>query len=84
MRRNHKFNGRLLQDWRLGQGLSQTDLAKRAGVSTPSVSSWERGHRPQPRHLLRLARITGISINVFLSIGVPDTARHGDAREGGK
>ncbi|HYI26134.1 MAG TPA: helix-turn-helix transcriptional regulator, partial [Thermomicrobiales bacterium] len=41
--------GQLLRRHRLEAGLSQDDLAERAGLSTRGVSDLERGRRTSPR-----------------------------------
>ena len=50
----------LLRKARLAAGLSQRELARRAGVAQPLISSYENGHRqPGANVLLRLIRATG-------------------------
>src|SRR5262245_30621697 len=42
--------GELLRRYRMATGLSQEDLAERAGVSTRGISDLERGARQMPRN----------------------------------
>jgi transcriptional regulator with XRE-family HTH domain len=49
-----------LRALRLAAGLTQAELAARAGVSEAAVSAYECGRgRPRPRHLAALARVLG-------------------------
>jgi transcriptional regulator with XRE-family HTH domain len=41
-------------------GLTQGDLAKRAGLNQQDVSMFERGLLPDPNHVLRLAAVLGV------------------------
>lgn len=53
--------GERLQRLRARAGLSQADVAKRMGVSAPSVSSWEKGRaRPKRGRMAKLATILGV------------------------
>ena len=58
-------------------GLSQSELARRAGVSQPMISAYERGRREPGLSMLRkLVEATGCE----LSIEVRPTTAHGDPR----
>ena len=50
-------------------GFSQEGLARRLGVSYPTVNAWERGRSsPRPRHLasiVELARVLGVEAGAF-------------------
>ncbi len=48
---NNKMTGTELQTWRVGNGYSQSQLAKALGVITLTVSRWERGDREIPPFL---------------------------------
>lgn len=62
--------GARLQRLRGRAGLNQADVAKRMGVSAPSVSSWEKGRaRPKRGRMAKLANI----------LGVPPSDLEGDA-----
>jgi len=52
-----------LRRLRLGAGLTQVQLAERAGISPDTVVRWEagRGTRPHPSALSKLARALGIT-----------------------
>jgi predicted ATPase/transcriptional regulator with XRE-family HTH domain len=55
--------GRLLRRYREAAGLSQEDLAERAGLTAKGIGALERGERqrPQPRTLQQLAAALGLS-----------------------
>ena len=57
----------LLREARLRAGLSQTDLAKRAGTAPSAISRWERGDvEPSLERLIRLVRAAGYELTVGL------------------
>src|SRR4051794_10371452 len=60
--------GQRLQDLRLAKGLSQSQLAKLAGVPTSSLKNWEQGRR-EP--LLSAARQLALALGITL-----DTLAH--------
>lgn len=48
-----------IKQWRTSNGLSQTELARRVGVSQSAVNQWESGHtRPSVLSSLRLERVS--------------------------
>jgi uncharacterized protein len=72
--------GSLLLDARHRAGLSQAELARRAGVSQPVISAYEHGRRePALPMLTKLVEATGHSLQVDLVVsgsqprGLPDT-----------
>ena len=51
-----------LREVRLALGVSQRELARRAGISEPSVSMFERGlTQPEPPTLAALAKALGVT-----------------------
>lgn len=57
---------------RRASGLSQAALAKRLGISAPSVAQWELGQtRPDLQRLPALAQILGCTIDELIE-GAPD------------
>ena len=57
--------GPLLEQVRRRNGLTQTDLARRAGTSQPVVSAYERGHRdPTFGTLRRLVEAGGAELRL--------------------
>src|SRR5665213_1245249 len=70
----------VLRDARLRARLSQTELARRAGVAQSVISAYEAGRRePSLATLTRMVKATGHSINLDLEEnevairGIPDT-----------
>jgi transcriptional regulator with XRE-family HTH domain len=56
-----------LRRWRWSQGLSQAELARRCGLETNTISSYEQGHRrPQPSTIDRLAMVTGLTPDALI------------------
>jgi predicted nucleotidyltransferase/DNA-binding XRE family transcriptional regulator len=69
-------SGSLLREARTRSRLSQTDLARRAGVAQSVISAYESGHRePSLRTLQRLVAATGNDLLL-------DLAHSADARPG--
>jgi transcriptional regulator with XRE-family HTH domain len=57
----------MLKEMREKAGLSQTGLAKKAGVPFRSVQNWEQGVRvPRPQALLALAEALGTTTDVLI------------------
>jgi transcriptional regulator with XRE-family HTH domain len=72
---------RLLQQARLRAGLSQAELARRAGTSQPTLSAYERGVKdPAVTTLARLLAVTGTTL---AGVEGPATMREFLRREGG-
>lgn len=66
------FGARLVR-LRARAGLSQADVAKRMGVSAPSVSSWEKGRaRPKRGRMAKLAAILGVQTSDLLDDAAPE------------
>ena len=61
---------RELKSLRVGAGLTQTELAKRLGVTNVTVSRWERGEAiPKPKYnkaMAKLLKIKGQDIYINL------------------
>jgi transcriptional regulator with XRE-family HTH domain len=57
----------LIQNLREQAGLSQAELARKAGVPVRSVQNWEQGHRlPRPQALLPLANALGAPVEKLI------------------
>lgn len=74
--------GELIREARRRSGMSQAELARRAGVSQPVVSAYERGHRePGLETLRKLVEASGHDMEIGLEPradgprGLPDTPR---------
>jgi transcriptional regulator with XRE-family HTH domain len=58
----------LLRKLRDKAGLSQSGLAKRAGLSVRSIQNWEQGHRsPSTQGIIALSEGLKVSIVVLLA-----------------
>ena len=63
----------LLREARRRKGLSQAELAARAGTSQPVISAYEHGRRdPTTRTLRRLVAAAGSSLELRLASEPPD------------
>lgn len=60
--------GRRLRQTRLNQGVSQAELAARAGVSELTVSKMESGSLGQARSFLRVLRALGLLANLEAAV----------------
>lgn len=71
----------LLRRHRLAAGLTQTALAKKLKLKTPStVSLWESGETiPHPRLIPDLARLLGIDAMTLTRVIEPDLKTHAGA-----
>ena len=67
--------GDVLLRLREAAGLTQRELADRAGASQKSVSSWEAGERvPSPAALARLAAALGVPTEALAGAARPNTS----------
>jgi transcriptional regulator with XRE-family HTH domain len=56
-----------LRRWRWSKGLSQAALARRCGLKTNTISTYEQGHRrPQPSTIDRLVDVTGLTPDALI------------------
>ena len=57
------FSGKLLQELRKKKGLTQKDLAEKAGIKIASLQSWEVDRRlPKLDAMLALAQALGVGL----------------------
>lgn len=50
-------------------GITQSDLAKRLGVTRSSVNAWELGFAtPQLKHIVEMSRIFGTTVDGILNV----------------
>lgn len=62
--------GNLIKQARLTTGLSQRELARRAGTSQATLSAYERGEKsPSLDTLARIVRAAGLDLRISLSPG---------------
>ncbi len=65
--------GARIQRLRTKAGLNQAQVAKRMGVSAPSISNWEKGRaRPKRGRMVKLAAILGVSISDLMDDARPE------------
>lgn len=58
---------------REGKGMTQTDLARRLGITRSGVNAWEMGISvPSTQYVVELAQLFGVSSDYLL--GLPTTA----------
>ena len=55
-----KKRGKLIRYYRIKQGLTQADLARKLGVSVNTVWDWEQGRKPSVKHLHQLCQVLQI------------------------
>lgn len=75
----------LLHHARKRQGLSQAEVAARAGTSQPVISAYEQGHRDPTTHTLRrLIAATGERLELSLATDTMSIPPPADAHEHGE
>ena len=58
-----------IKQLRESRGLTQTELARRLGITRSSVNSWEMGiSSPSTKYIIELARIFHVSTDYLLGI----------------
>ena len=78
-------SAQVLRAARTRRGLSQAELARRAGTSQPVISAYERGHRdPSTETLRRLLAAAGERLHLALAPVPPDVPPPADAAEHGR
>lgn len=66
---DRKELGNLCRDKRKSMGLSQTQLAKKAGISFPRISDLETGaNNIQYAHLINILHALGLDISIVTKI----------------
>ncbi|MCL8207256.1 MAG: helix-turn-helix transcriptional regulator [Actinomycetia bacterium] len=64
-----------VRELRLLRGMSQEDLGRAIGCTGSFISQVERGVAlPQPRRLVKLAKVLGTTVEDLLADNVPDRA----------
>jgi transcriptional regulator with XRE-family HTH domain len=60
-----------LREYRLKKGLSQIELAEKLGLSQPTISDYENGHkRPKPLTAIKIEKIIGVNRNELIFGGL--------------
>jgi SOS-response transcriptional repressor LexA len=77
-----RVNRRLMRSRRALLDIDQTELARRAGVSTATISNLESGYRgtTKIRTLSRIAEALGVTLMELLEEGAPGATAHGFGR----
>jgi transcriptional regulator with XRE-family HTH domain len=76
--------GETVQSLREKAGLSQSELARKAGVPVRSVQNWEQGHRlPRPQALLPLAEALEVPVEHLIK-SMSTTTKEPPARTKGR
>lgn len=61
--------GRNLRSIRQATGISQSELARRLGVTAATVSQWESGRRaPRDTHRIAIAEFFGVPVDDLFSL----------------
>lgn len=72
--------GATLQKLREAAGLSQAELASRAGLKVDSIQNWEQERtRPRLEFLPRIAQVLGVSLDALIA---PDQQETKEKRRG--
>jgi transcriptional regulator with XRE-family HTH domain len=75
---NSKVAGELIREIRQHSGLSQAELARRAGMPRSVLSAYEHAHRqPAVAALARISAAAGMQVTVGPLAARPDLARAG-------
>mgnify|MGYP004678848699 CR=1 FL=1 len=62
-----------LKELRKNQNLTQSDIAKKLGITRSSVNAWELGISiPSTRYIVELSELFGVSADYLL--GIPETS----------
>jgi len=68
--------GQALESYRLGQDLSQAELARKIGISAQSLCDIEKGRRiPAPKRAARIAGIIGEPESFWIKLALQDVLR---------
>jgi transcriptional regulator with XRE-family HTH domain len=62
----------LIKSAREARGWSQAELARRVGISQPTVQSIETGKTRDSRHIIRVAQVLGLDISAVIPEAPPD------------
>lgn len=75
--RDHKMLGQYLRQCRVKAGLTQSQISRQLGYSSPQfVSNWERGQSMPPFNSVgKLVKLIKIDPRKFLDIYLEDTRR---------
>jgi transcriptional regulator with XRE-family HTH domain len=69
--------GAMLHSWRLAEGLSLPEAARRLGVHPTTYQRWERGQRPYTRQLPAIAAVVGRELATVTTLAGPGPRRTG-------
>jgi transcriptional regulator with XRE-family HTH domain len=68
--------GEALESYRLGEEISQSDMAGKIGISAQSLCDIEKGRRiPTPKRAARIARVIGEPEMFWIKMALQDSLR---------
>lgn len=69
------MGGRLIREARLRAGITQQELAERAGTTQSAIARWESGRtRPGVETVARLVRACGLELELRIAPADPDAS----------
>jgi transcriptional regulator with XRE-family HTH domain len=73
--------GEALESYRLGEEISQADMAKIIGISAQSLCDIEKGRRiPTPKRAAKIAQVIGESEMFWIKLALQDGLRKEDLK----
>ena len=73
--------GEALESYRLGEEISQADMAKRIGISAQSLCDIEKGRRiPTPKRAAKIAQVIGKPEIFWIKLALQDGLRKEDLK----
>ena len=73
--------GEALESYRLGEEISQADMAKRIGISAQSLCDIEKGRRiPTPKRAAKIAQVIGEPEIFWIKLALQDGLRKEDLK----
>ena len=68
--------GEALESYRLGEEISQSDMARRIGISAQSLCDIEKGRRiPAPKRAAKIAQVIGEPEMFWIKLALQDSLR---------
>ena len=68
--------GEALESYRIGEEISQLDMAKKIGISAQSLCDIEKGRRiPSPKRAAKIAQVIGEPETFWIKLALQDSLR---------